>query len=119
MEEDTIAIISQHGYNGRRRYSVESIEWLEWLNSKKGGRIQHGRNGGEKMAGKYQIDGLDEMDVYEYNGCIFHGCPACTDPDDYVPGSRKRMKDAYQQFQDKRIDLESRGYTVHEMWSCQ
>ena len=36
----------------------------------------------------------------------------------HVPGSRKRMKDAYQQFQDKRIDLESRGYTVHEMWSC-
>ena len=28
LEEDTIAIISQHGYNGRRRYSVESIEWL-------------------------------------------------------------------------------------------
>ena len=71
------------------------------------------------MAGKYQVDGLDGKDVYEYNGCIFHGCPTCTDPDDYVPGSRKRMKDAYQQFQDKRIDLESRGYTVHEMWSCQ
>ena len=33
MEEDTIAVISQHGYNFRKRYSVESIEWLEWLNS--------------------------------------------------------------------------------------
>ena len=71
------------------------------------------------MAGKYQVDGPDGKDVYEYSGCIFHGCPTCTDPDDYVPGSKKRMKDAYQQFQDKRIDLESRGYTVHEMWSCQ
>ena len=72
-----------------------------------------------KFTGKHQVDGLDGKDVCEYNGCIFHGCPTCTDADDYVPGSRKRMKDAYQQFQDKRIDLESRGYTVHEMWSCQ
>ena len=63
MEKDTIAINLQHGDNGRRRYSVESIECLEWLNSTKGGRIQHVRNGGEKMAGKYQVDGLDSKDV--------------------------------------------------------
>ena len=52
------------------------------------------------MAGKYQVDGFDGNDVYEYNGCVFHGCPDCTEPDDHVPGSRKKMKDAYQEFQD-------------------
>ena len=39
LEENTIAIISQHGYTGNRRYSMESIEWLEWINTRNGGRI--------------------------------------------------------------------------------
>ena len=91
MEENTIGVISQHGYIGNRKYSMESLEWLEWLNSQHGGKIHHARNGGEKMAAKFQVDGLDGNNVYEYNGCVFHGCPDCTEPDDHVPGSGMKM----------------------------
>ena len=69
--------------------------------------------------GKNSVDGLDGDDVYEYNGCVFHGCPDCTEPDDCVPGSTKKMKDAYQEYLDKRQDLEAYGHTVHNIGACQ
>ena len=121
LEENTIAIISQHGYVGNRLYSMESIEWLEWINSRNGGRIQHARNGGEKKIGRYQVDGYDlhTRTVYEYNGCVFHGCPSCTQPDDHVPGSRKKMQNAFKEYREKCEFLRAQGCTVVDMWSCQ
>ena len=55
------------------RYSDESIQWLEYLNSQ-GAHIQHAKNGGEVRIGNYVVDGWDptSQTCYKYRGCYFH-----------------------------------------------
>ncbi len=120
LQENDIAIISEHGYQPNRRTSLEATEWLEFLNDELGGAIRHGRNGKEKKIGKHFVDGIDELTktIYEYNGCVFHGCPRCTQPEDTVPFSNLLMKNAFEQFEMKCDVLEKMGYSVEVMWSC-
>ena len=39
------------------------------------------RNGGEQKVrtekGEEFVDGLDDKTVYEFLGCLWHGCPTC------------------------------------------
>ena len=67
--------------------SNEAIELLEFENSKLGGmgRIRHKRNslnGEVKVptpAQDYFVDGFnaETRTVYEYQGCLYHGCKQC------------------------------------------
>ena len=110
-------MISQHGYQPNRKTSLEATEWLEWLNTQTGGKIQHGRNGKEVKIGKYFVDGLDALQkvVYEYNGCVFHGCPTCQNPEDAVPFSDTRMKEAFELFGIKSRFLKRQVYQLQTM----
>ena len=65
------------------------------------GRIIYGRNGKEQRIGRYFVDGFNPQTktVYEYNGCVFHGHPQCTDEDDKVPFGNITMREAYEQFE--------------------
>ena len=71
-------------------YSMESIQWLKWLEeeARLEGRtleIQHALNGGEVQfsheKGTYRVDGYATVNgvghVYEFHGCFWHGCPTC------------------------------------------
>lgn len=83
-----------------KKASIESLEWLEFLNSTKKyqGKIQHAYNKGEKKVAGYFVDGYltvryrengeevpedeepdEELESYtyafDYNGCIWHDCP--------------------------------------------
>lgn len=74
---------------GRRlkiiRYSRKGINWLEHLREETGADIRHAENGGEfKVPGtNYSVDGFcrETNTVYEFYGCLFHGCPVCYDPE--------------------------------------
>ncbi|CAH3027262.1 unnamed protein product, partial [Porites evermanni] len=83
---DLIALEPRNGWRqNQQNQSVEALQWLEFENSKIGGGIQHVRNSldGEARvltpAQSYNVDGYhaDSNTVYEYNGCIFHGCKRC------------------------------------------
>ncbi len=85
------------------------------------GSIEHKRTGKEVKIGRYYVDGFDSVNkiVYEYNGCVFHGCPACQEPEDTTPFSDMTMAEAYESFETKRKYLEEQGYQVVVMWSCE
>ena len=75
-------------------HSKESIEWLTWIKTSKGKKIQHGLNGGEKLlknAGR--VDGWNEETetAFEFHGCFWHGCSKCFSPDMINPVNQKSM----------------------------
>ncbi|XP_055357527.1 uncharacterized protein LOC129602520, partial [Paramacrobiotus metropolitanus] len=120
LEPNKLGVLSAHGPHRNRRTSVQATQWLEVLNRDLSGRIQHGRNGKEVHIGPYYVDGYDAVTrtVYEYNGCVFHGHPECTEPQDRSPFSRKLMRDVYEEYVDRVRYLEDENYTVVTMWEC-
>lgn len=112
--------------------SQEAIEWLEFEDSKVGGkrRIQHMRNstdGEVKVVTPVQayfVDGFDQetQTVYEFQGCWFHGCKRCfkekrdvtrkCHPDRTVEG-------VYEATMRKAQMVRAAGYTVVEKWECE
>ncbi|XP_055353927.1 uncharacterized protein LOC129599656 [Paramacrobiotus metropolitanus] len=121
LPENKVAALASHGPHRNRRTSIQAAQWLEWENMSANGRIRHGRNGKEVKIGRYFVDGLDEetQTVYEYNGCVFHGHPACTDENDVVPYSKKKMREVYEEYLERERFLESQGYTVEVKWGCE
>ncbi|XP_055352832.1 uncharacterized protein LOC129598801 [Paramacrobiotus metropolitanus] len=121
LPENKVAALSSHGPHRNRRTSIQATQWLEWENMSANGRIRHGRNGKEVKIGRYFVDGFDKetQTVYEYNGCVFHGHPFCTEENDVVPYSKKKMREVYEEFQERERFLESQGYTVEVKWSCE
>ncbi|XP_055339180.1 uncharacterized protein LOC129588818 [Paramacrobiotus metropolitanus] len=121
LEPEKIAALSAHGPHRNRRTSIQATQWLEVLNRAANGHIQHGRNGKEVKIGPYFVDGLDATTrtVYEYNGCVFHGHPECTEPEDRSPFSRKLMREVHEEYVDRVRYPEDENYTVTTMWECQ
>ena len=83
-----IAVRPLQGWHGAQvNQSRAALEWLTYEESRlpkeRGERIRHARNGGEKgvktSKGKEHVDGFDKSTktVYEFLGCLWHGCPRC------------------------------------------
>ncbi|MCY7363680.1 MAG: DNA polymerase, partial [Ignavibacteria bacterium] len=122
MVSNKIGIISAHGYQPNRRTSIEATEYFEFMNKfVADGNIEHGRNGKEIKVLSFFLDGIDYTTntVYEYNGCVFHGCEKCTNPMDKVPFRNITMAQAYEETEHKRTYLEICGFHVETMWSCE
>lgn len=79
MPKDSIASIPPYGYLKKENYSHIAIVWLEWLMATEKVKIQHARNGGEKVIESFKLDGFDPVSntCYEFEGCYFHGCELC------------------------------------------
>ena len=120
MLPNRIGIISAHGYQPNRKTSLEATEWLEYLNNCVFGcSIEHGRNGKEAKIGNCFVDGIDRTTntIYEYNGCVHHGCPDCTNPTDRTPFRQITMVQAYEETERKRHYLENCGFQIETMWT--
>ena len=57
--------------------------------------------------------------VYEYNGCVFHGHPDCTDEEDRIPFGNLTMREAYKAWETRLEVLRGLNYTVEVKWSCE
>ena len=139
IEEDTpaakIAVRPLRGWHGAQvNQSRAALEWLTYQesclpNDGVAERIRHARNGGEKRVktskGKEHVDGLDKTTdpntVYEFLGCLWHGCPGC------YPHKRdlrhpvmpdRSPHEAYRATQEKLGRLEER-YEVKSIWECE
>ena len=131
MAPDTIASEPVHGWRMRSNHSKVALEWLHWMESldnhcleRSGIRIQHAGNQGEYRIpnSRYTVDGYDAKTntVYEFQGCFWHGCPAC------YPNrgeSHRRLEDrspedVYRCTQKKLQFLRDKGYNVIEIWEC-
>jgi hypothetical protein len=116
-----IAKIPPSGYSDQ--YSKTSIQWLEWRAHLDKVSIQHALKGGEKriQGTRYKLDGYCEETntAYEYNGCIFHGCPECF-PDNRDgkcnPLTKQSMNELYALTLKKKTYLKSLGMKYVCIW---
>ena len=60
MEESSIAVIPENGYNLKQNTSNKCQQWLKFLSDKNNILIQHSKNVGELSVGKYFVDGYCE-----------------------------------------------------------
>ena len=71
IREKEIALVSENGYMDLTNQSKIAIAYMDYLNKNRGKKIVHRDNGGEKMFGKWRVDGFDEREktVYQIQGC--------------------------------------------------
>ena len=111
-----------------------ALQWLHYQESllpKRGAsmdRIQHVRNGGERKLlvenGHVYVDGYDEetRTVYEFMGCLWHGCPTCCRyqrSQCYGANPDRTLEELYEATCDKIRRLQRAGYRVIVEWECQ
>ena len=134
LTPNTIAVEPLGGWRGAKdNQSLKALQWLYYQEHqipKQGAsadRIRHVRNGGEQfvrtLLDAYFVDGYDPLTrtVYEFHGCLYHGCPRC------YPSRRAKhyavpdrsVEELYQATLSKRMALLRAGYTVIEMWECE
>lgn len=121
LKTDTIAIIPPQGYRPKVKQSILAHKWLAYESHKRGIRIQHGRNGGEKKVESYYLDGYDEESktAFEFDGCFYHGHNLC------YPGylknkiSGRTMQELFDKTLEKRKYLEASGLNLVHIWECE
>ena len=134
LQPNTIAVEPVRGWRGANiNNSLKAIQWIffqEHLLPKQGAsadRIRHVRNGGEQSVRtattSYFVDGYDAQTrtVYEFNGCLFHGCPTCYPVRDikHYCAPDRTVQELYNATEAKRMALLRAGYSVFETWECQ
>ena len=81
----------------------------------------HAVHGGEKaivdkeLGKTYYVDGFCEetRTVYEFYGCVYHGCPLCFDgTSDHPLHSERKMGDVYEATIEREERLRALGFTV-------
>ena len=133
LTPNTIAVEPLRGWRGANtNHSLKALQWLYLKENeipKQGAscdRIKHVRNGGEQTVRTsdkmYFVDGYDALTrtVYEFHGCLYHGCPKCypvRDIKHYVTPDRT-VEELYQATLAKRLALLQAGYPIMEMWEC-
>ena len=122
MDSD-IGIVPSIGYTARDNYSFVSIAWLQWLEHKNPAlHIQHAHSsdGEYRIPGtQYRADGYDadSKTVYEFNGCLYHGCSKCyTDENLTVPRSGESRGVLFTKTIKKEKALKALGYKLVTIW---
>ena len=126
LKQKTIGIIPKNLYrDGNKPFSKSSIEWLEFIASQTNTKILHAVHGGEKaiideeLGKTYYVDGFCEetRTVYEFYGCVYHGCPLCFDgTNDHPFHSEQKMSDVYEATIERKERLRALGFTVKTIW---
>jgi len=101
-------------------YSKKGIKWLNDIIKKEKINIQHAQNGGEYIIPNtlYKADGYckETNTIYEFLGCIYHGCNKCYDPNTINPISSISNKDVYKKTIDRENNLKKHGYKIISIW---
>lgn len=102
-------------------HSKSSIEWLEFLKVKNKVHIVHALNGGEMTWKSYRFDGFDAFSntVYEFHGCLFHGCPICyphSAEQVRHPHTGQSMQELYRLTVNREHELKQHGFNLITIW---
>ena len=117
LPSNSIALIPPQGYNSKYKHPVKAMCWIKWMSQIKGINIRHALNGGEARIDNYLADGLHEKTVYEFYGCLWHGCPTCFRRRDLaVPGTGDSVESAYQRTIEREDKIKAKGYEMEVIW---
>jgi len=135
LTPNTIASKPPRGWQGARsNQSAKAFKWLalqEHLlrrrdipnHEPRADHIRHASNGGEQRVANVLVDGCDPtcQTVYEFHGCLWHGCPRChpRDRDRYSNlNSDRTLQEMYEHTLKKHALLKQHGYHLKIMWEC-
>ena len=135
LKPNTIASEPLRGWHGSRtNQSVKAFKWLAWQEhllrlsspstTPQCDHILHANNEGEQRISNFLVDGFQPSTrtVYEFNGCLWHGCLRCHPHPNRDKHSKlhpdRTLQEMYEATQLKRQRLESKGYTVVTKWEC-
>jgi len=121
MEDNTIGLIPPQGYQPAHKYSILALQWLSWIHHQTGNRILHAMNGGEQRIDAHYVDGFNTKNnvIYEFMGCLWHGCAKCFLPDTMNPVNDTSMEDLLEGTIRKVERLKRLGYRVEGKWECE
>ncbi|XP_023312382.1 uncharacterized protein LOC111692561 [Anoplophora glabripennis] len=124
LKPNTIGIIPKGGYRWRDNQSKIAIQWLVWEEHQRQINIQHAAKQQESRVAGVKVDGYCEetKQVFEFNGCYFHGCPACFKCNRDIPmpeDPSQTLNTRHEATLAKIQRLRDLGYEVIEMWECE
>ena len=96
--------------------------WLEWMAEQSAIHIQHALNhsGEYRIPGtNYRVDGYCQTTntVYEYLGCLWHGCPDCyVDRTQTLPKTKEMPDLLLSKTESRTRELKALGYNVITVW---
>lgn len=117
-----IALVPSSGYLHRDNFSYLSIAWLKWMEKKQGVEIQHALSleGEYRIPGtNYRVDGYcsETNVVYEYNGCLYHGCGECfPDGSLTVPKTQETREVLFTKTKIREEKIRKLGYKLKVVW---
>ena len=123
-EHSLIGQVPSGGYVQTDNYSKASIHWLEYLRATSEHKnIQHALNGGEKRIPNtaYRVDGYaaETNSVFEYQGCLWHGCKDCF-PDNRFTTKNPKTGQTFEELHSlamiKKKKLKELGYNYVSIW---
>jgi hypothetical protein len=87
MPVDSIAWIPTNGFNPKENTSKKAIQWLKYISEHENTYIQHAKNLGEFKIENMKVDGIsfELKKIWEFYGCLFHGCEICNGPNTFNP----------------------------------
>ena len=108
MKPNTIALIPPTGYNVETN-SHKAILWLKFIAHKHQISIQHSRNSKEKHIFQYKVDGWDPVNknVYEFHGCVYHGCPKCFSPSSFNTLKNETFENTFKKHKERLDKIKS------------
>ena len=123
MPVDSIAVIPDYGYNPSNKTSLKCQQWLKGISQQQNIRIQHACNGGEFHVGKYLLDGIchENKTIYEFHGCVYHGCPSCYQPTTFNVLKQQSMGLVHSKHLARIEEIKKLmpDYNLVEIWECE
>ncbi|XP_053406566.1 uncharacterized protein LOC123556078 [Mercenaria mercenaria] len=124
LESETIGLIPRQGYNPEQKQSMKALQWVKYISHIEGYKIQHARNGGEKVIGPYRVDGYYESKnagkiVLEFHGDFWHGNPTKYSRSTVNPVNQLTMGELHDKTIEKQRYLENDGYTYICIWESE
>ncbi|XP_057658493.1 uncharacterized protein LOC130895287 [Diorhabda carinulata] len=123
LKPNTIGLIPKNGYRCRDKQSKIAIQWLIWEERQRGIKIEHASRGREVVINGLKLDGYcnTTREVFEFEGCYFHGCPKCIKYKRGTPTYEDpslTYEQRYEATSAKNEKLRQLGYEVLVKWEC-
>ncbi|XP_054257051.1 uncharacterized protein LOC128982036 [Macrosteles quadrilineatus] len=119
LKKNTIGIVPKNGYRLTDAQSAIALQWLSWEEGKRGVRIEHAGRGKEVKINGMKVDGFDGQNIYEFQGCYFHGCPKCFPYDRELALKEDPSDSLHLRYERTKSKIAKLGDNVVQMWECE
>lgn len=122
LKPNTMGVIPKNGYRATDVQSKIATQWLIYEETARGIDIQHSVKQRETKIDGIKVDGYcpETLQIFEFQGCYFHGCPKCYSnvarDDTLHEDSTDCFNARYERTVQKVARLRQKGYEVIEMW---